>query len=310
MSKARPGDFNGLVSEPTLVYWAGNSMPFGLLERAEGAAAAGYGVVSCFVGDLVELDQRGIAPATVRKRLDELGVEMNTIDPYLAWYPGYDPAAPVGVAVEYGGPHLSATEEDVLRWAGELGATYVSTVAPFDDPSGRFENPAEASFEAIVDSLGSFADTAATAGLRPHLEVIPTTKVGDLDLALELVQAVGRRNLGLLLDTYNLGRAGVTADNLEAVPQELIFQLQLADAPRAERGDNYFDDAFTSRSYAGEGELEVGEMVARIAARGPLPPTGPEVFNEQIHGLDPALAAAESLVATREFLAGLPPRSA
>ena len=296
----------GVSKEPTLVYWAGNSMPYGLLERAEGAAAAGYEVVSCFVGDLVEIERAGTPLHSVRRRLDELGVELNTLDPYLAWYPGYDPAAPVGVAVEYGGPHLSATEEDLLRWAGELGATYVSTVAPFDDPSGRFENPPEASFDAIVDSLGSFADAAANAGLRPHLEVIPTTKVADLQTALELVQAVGRRNLGILVDTYNLGRAGIGAAELEAIPHELVFQLQLADAPRAAVGDNYFDDAFAARSYAGEGELGVAEMVARLAAMGPLPPTGPEVFNEQIHGLDPAAAAAESLVATREFLAGLP----
>jgi sugar phosphate isomerase/epimerase len=295
-----------MSQEPTLVYWAGNSMPYGLLERADGAAAAGYDVASCFVGDLFELEREGTSLSEVRRRLDQIGVELNTLDPYLAWYPGYDPAAPVGVAVEYGGPHLAATEADLLRWAGELGATYVSTVAPFDDPAGRFENPAEAPFDQVVDSLGRFADAAATAGLRPHLEVVPTTKVADLRTALELVRAVGRENLGILVDTYNLGRAGVEAAELEAIPHELIFQIQLADAPKAARGENYFDDAFFFRSYAGEGELDVAAMVDRIAAGGPLPPTGPEVFNEEIHGLAPADAAAQSLAATREFLAEIP----
>ncbi|MBN9623239.1 MAG: sugar phosphate isomerase/epimerase, partial [Actinobacteria bacterium] len=290
------------TNTPQLVYWAGNSMPYSLLDRAEGAAAAGWSTVSCFVGDLLDLERSGTPLRSVRARLEELGVELNTLDPYLAWYPGYDPAAPVGVAVKYGAPHLGATEADLLRWAAELGATYVSTVAPFDDPSGQFENPADASFEEVVDSLGRFADAAATAGLRPHLEPIPTTKVADLDMALALVNAVGRENLGLLLDTYNLGRAGLAPAELDQVPRELIFQIQIADAKRQAVGDNYFDDGFSSRLFAGDGELEAVEMMRRIAAKGPLPPSGPEVVSERMDALDPATAAAESLAATRRLL--------
>ncbi len=280
-------------------------MPYSLLERAEGAAAAGWTTVSCFVGDLFDLERSGTSLASVRARLDKLGVELDTLDPYLAWYPGYDPAAPVGVAVKYGAPHLGATQDDLLRWAAELGATYVSTVAPFDDPSGQFENPDDASFEAMVESLGSFADAAAAAGLRPHLEPIPTTKVPDLDSALALVQAVGRENLGLLLDTYNLGRGGMEPAELDKVPRELIFQIQIADAKRQAVGDNYFDDGFSSRLFAGEGELEAVEMMRRLAAKGPLPPSGPEVVSERMDALDPASAAAESMAATRRLLAAI-----
>lgn len=291
------------TNTPQLVYWAGNSMPYSLLERAEGAAAAGWDTVSCFVGDLFDLERSGTSLSSVRARLDEIGVELNTLDPYLAWYPGYDPAAPVGVAVKYGAPHLGATQDDLLRWAAELGATYVSTVAPFDDPSGEYENPADASFEEIVESLGRYADAAASAGLRPHLEPIPTTKVPDLDTALALVGAVGRENLGLLLDTYNLGRAGLKPAELEKVPRELIFQIQIADAKRQAVGSEYFADAFSSRLFAGEGELEAVEMMRVLAAKGPLPPSGPEVVSERMDALEPASAAAESMAATRRLLA-------
>jgi sugar phosphate isomerase/epimerase len=289
--------------QPTLVYWAGNSISHPILKRAEGAAEAGYKVISCVAGDLVELDREGTPLSTVRRRLDELGLELNTIDPYLGWYPGYDPT--VGVAVEYGGDHLAATEADILRWAEELGATYVSTLAPFDDPSGRHQNPARASREEMVEALGNFADAAAKVGLRPHLEPIPTTHIGDLATALELVEAVDRPNLGLLIDTYNLARSGDRPEDLDPVPHELVFQLQLADAAAEAVGENYFDDAVTRR-FAGDGELDAAAMVERLLAKGPLPPTGAETINyEWLDKLEPAEAAALSIESTRRFLAGL-----
>lgn len=291
------------ASQPPLVCWAGASLSHPLLDRAEGAASAGFEIISCVVGDLVELEEAGTSLGSVRRRLDELGLELNTIDPYLGWYPGYDPA--VGVAAEYGGSHLGATEEDLLRWADELGATYITTIGPFDDPAGRHENPPRASFEEMVEALGNFADAAAKAGLRPHLEPMPTTHIGDLATALALVEAVGRPNLGLLLDTYNLARSGDGPDDLDKVPRELVFQLQLADAAAEPLGENYFDDAF-SRLFAGEGELGAAAMVERLLAKGPLPPTGPEVISsERLDKLDPAVAAAESMEQTRRFLADL-----
>lgn len=291
--------------ETRLVYWAGNSMPHPLIDRARGAAEAGYTEISSFTGDLLALDAEGIPLASVRRELEALGITLTATDPLLDWYPSYNPAVPVGVAVEYGGPHLAATEDDVIRWAGELGFEFVTLVAPFDDPSGRHENPPTSSEEEVVEALGRFADRAAGAGLRPHLELIPTTKVPDLDTALRLVQAVGRPNLGLLIDTYNLGRAGTDPAELDTVPCGLVFQLQLADGPAAPVGENYFDDAFTARSWAGTGGLPVAAMVERLAAKGPLPPTGAEVFNARLHSLSPAVAAAESLSATREFLSRL-----
>jgi len=291
--------------EPELVYWAGNSMPYPLLERAEGAAAAGYAATSCMVADFAPWADAGRTLAELRRELDAREVRLTTVDPYLAWYPSFDPAAPIGVAVEYGAPHLVATEDDVLRWADALGATYVSLVAPFDDPAGTFEDPPSAPFDAVVEALGAFADRVATAGLRPHLEPIPTTKVPDLDSALRLLEAVNRPNLGLLVDTYNLGRAGVVPSDLDAIHHELIFQIQLADAPAEVCGHNYFDDAFFNRRLVGDGDLGAVEMLQRLAAKGPLAPLGPEVFNEDIHGRSPNDAARMSLEATLDVLARL-----
>ena len=248
---------------PELIYWASNSMPHHVLDRAEAVAPGGYAAMSVMVGDLAGWEAAGRSIEELRRELDAREVRVNTIDPYLAWYPGHDPEHPTGVAAKHR-EHLVMTEEKLFRWADALGAEFVSVLGTFDGPA--------VSFDETVEILGGFADRAAPHGLRPHLEPIPTTKIHDLRASLELVRAVGRDNLGLLLDTYNLGRAGVDPAEMEAVPLELVFQLQLADGSGIEDGKDYFADAFHRRSLPGEGGFPCAEMIAPLAKQGPLPP--------------------------------------
>jgi sugar phosphate isomerase/epimerase len=279
---------------PELVYWAANSMPHEILARAEAVVPNGYAAMSCMVGDLAAWEASGRTIKQLRGELDTRGVGLSTIDPYLAWYPGFDPDNPTGVAAKYGAPHLVMSEDKLFRWADGLGARNVSTLGTFDGPTAPFEQ--------AVEALGAFADRAAAHGLRPHLEPIPTTKVHDLGDALALVQAVDRTNLGLLLDTYNLGRAGVDPAELDAVPLELVFQLQLADgAGVQDPNEEYFADAFFHRGFAGEGEFGCAEMIARLARKGQLPPSGPEVLNGRLLALAPVDAGRVAAQATRRF---------
>ena len=275
---------------PPLVFWAGCQMYTDILDRAEGLHAGGFAASSCLVGDLVAWERSGRSLGQLRRELDAREMPIGTVDPYLAWYPTFDPHHVSGAAAA----HLGATEDDALRYAEEMGATYFSVVGPFDGPDG--------SFEECVENLGRFADRAAAIGVRPHLEIIPTTKVPDLETALALVSAVDRPNFGLLMDTYNLARAGISAADLERVPRELVFQIQLADAPAVRHGTDYFDDAFHYRQLPGEGELAVAEMVQCFARKGPLPPTGPEVFADDLNAMPPAAAGRRSGEITRAFL--------
>jgi 4-hydroxyphenylpyruvate dioxygenase len=185
-------------------------------------------------------------------------------------------------------------EGKLYRWADALGATHVSTLGTFDGPTAPFAE--------TVEALGRFADRAAERGIRPHLEPIPSTKVHDLRASLDLVQAVGRPNLGLLLDTYNLGRAGVEPAELDDVPLDLVFQLQLADGVGIEDGVDYFADAFHHRTLPGQGSFPAAEMIAALARKGPLPPCGPEVLNPELHALHPREAGVAAAAATHAFL--------
>lgn len=280
-------------SPPDLLFWASNSMPWHILDRAEAVAPGGYTAMSCMVGDLGGWEASGRTIKQLQRELDARGVRVSTIDPYLAWYPGFDPEHPTGVAAKHA-EHLIMTEEKLFRWAEDLGATYVSTLGTFDGPT--------ATFEETVDALGGFTDRAAQRGIRPHLEQIPSGKIHDLKLALDLVQTVNRPNLGLLIDTYNLGRAGIAPEELESVPHDLVFQLQLADGAGIEDGEDYFADAFFKRTLPGQGTFPVKEMLAALARSGPLATAGPEVLNPELHKLHPRECGPVAAEATRALI--------
>lgn len=249
--------------------------------------------MSLFAKDLIAWEERGGSLTSLRTELDARETPISCIDPYSGWHPGHDPRAATGERAAF----LKATEEEVLRFAEVMGASDINLVAPYDRGEVRFD--------AIVDGLGRFADLAAEAGLRAQLEIVPTSGVSDLGTAMRLLTAVGRRNVGVLLDTYNLARSGVTPRDIDDVPHELVFSVQLADGDAVPLGGDYRLDSLHNRQLPGEGELPVAEMVERLMQLGPLPPLGPEVFRDALCELPADEIGSRCADATRRFLQGV-----
>ncbi len=263
------------IDLPELFFAAGTLLSHHILERAEAVGAGGFSSTSCFVGDLLAWEADGRTIAELRDEMNMRGAPIDTVLPIVSWHPRWDPANPTGPAAKHGGLHVTATRDDAIRWADELGATRITTVGPWGGP--------DAPFEELVDALGEFADRAAVIGAGLQIEIVPTSKVPDVRTALALARGVGRSNVGLLLDTYNLCRGGVDLGDLDEVPLEMVFGLELADAAADAKGADYFDDALHWRLLPGDGDLDVAGVVARLAARGPLPACGFEVMSDELN---------------------------
>lgn len=260
-----------------------------LLTRAECLRPAGFDAMTAFVTDVAEAEAHWGSLAAVHRELTAREARVNCVDVYLGWYPGHDPEAVAGAAAEL----LRASESDLLRYASELGAEFVSLGAPF------WGEPAP--LARVVDALGSFTDRAAALGIRPHLEISNGSHVSTVALAVELLAAVGRPTLGLVLDTYNISRAGGVPADVDAVPHERIFQIQLVDGATEPVRDRFYD-SLHHRELPGEGELPVEDFLRRIAAKGPLPPIGPEIFNDRLVAMPPLEAATACADATRAMV--------
>ena len=116
---------------------------------------------------------------------------------------------------------------DSLRYVSEMAVQLDCGVIMM--PPG----PITAGETAIAaDHLRATADITAGHGLKLALEFNSRhAVVRTLEDGLEVVNAVGMKNCGLLVDTYHLHCSGGDAAGLRKVPVDQIFTVQFSDAP-------------------------------------------------------------------------------
>lgn len=141
---------------------------------------------------------------------------------------------------------------DDFALMAELGAKCVNAVG-IDPDRARSE-----------DQFGAFADMAAANGLRASIEFMPGLALGTLAAANTLIDAVGRTNLGVVIDCMHLIRSGGSAQELAAFDPARIAHIQLCDAPLTADMAQYPQEAKGNRLCPGEGELPLAEILAAL----------------------------------------------
>ncbi len=115
-----------------------------------------------------------------------------------------------------------------------------------------------------IDQYALLAETTAGFGIEAQLEFVPIFGIADIPTALKVVQQIAHPNLRLLIDTMHVGRSGATADDLRALPPELIGYIQLCDAPLVPEIPDYMYEAMYERKVPGEGELPLASYLAAL----------------------------------------------
>lgn len=96
-----------------------------------------------------------------------------------------------------------------------------------------------------------------------------------------MVQRAGRTNGGLVLDSWHFFRSGSTLAQLQQVPGERIYAVQLSDGPAIPASD-LAEESSTGRLLPGEGDFDLPELMATLRDIGGLGSVGPEVFSLRI----------------------------
>lgn len=182
-----------------------------------------------------------------------------------------------------------------LAVAAELGATNViSSVWTADSVYAR-------------EALNKLCEIALPLGIFVNLEFVTWSSLPDLQSAKDLIGAVNRPNLGLLVDAIHFYRSRARLSELETVPGNWFRMFHLCDAP-AEIPRSKEEITRTGREARldpGQGAIELAEILDRI----PEVPYSLEVPNlERV-----SRAGYEEHVRllsehTRNFLASLPRR--
>lgn len=150
--------------------------------------------------------------------------------------------------------------EPFVAAGAELGARHVIT-APYDPDLGR-----------LADRLGAIAELAAGHGLRAVLEFFPWTVVPDLATALRVVEATGRPDAGILVDTLHFDRSRSSHELLASIAAHRLPFLHLCDAPvrDAYSTEDLLHAGRAERLPPGEGQIDLPAILRRLPPDLPL----------------------------------------
>jgi len=121
-----------------------------------------------------------------------------------------------------------------------------------------------------TETAGKVADMAKEFGLKYNIEFLPWAGVRNLQEDITLVDALGRDNVFVMVDTLHAGRAGVSGAELARTPRKYFNFIHLCDGPAGPDGDPVLDNikddlmlytAREARYYPGEGAMPIAEMV-------------------------------------------------
>lgn len=271
---------------PDLV-WSHFSRPrFGAFdERVEAAAGAGFAAIGLYLYEYERLlNEERRSNATLAAQLDAHGLCVAEIEALKGWW-AVDGAE--GAAFEH-------AESLAFQIADGLGARYLQVIGPYD-----------CTFAQAADRLGGLCDRAARYGLLVGIEWLPYTNIPSAASAQQLVEAIGRPNLGYCADIWHHVRGANDEAMLRALPGDRIFAVQMNDGPLAPTLADYKDDCLATRVPPGEGEFDCAGFLRILRDLGVTAPISLEIASTELWKLPAAQTARRAVDGIHAVLAAL-----
>ncbi|WP_297083698.1 sugar phosphate isomerase/epimerase and 4-hydroxyphenylpyruvate domain-containing protein [uncultured Demequina sp.] len=256
-----------------------------LVQKLRACADAGFDGVEIMDADLIAADE---SPEEIRALCDRLRLTIDLFQPF---------RDVEGVAPDVFERTLRRAESKfaVMR---RLGATTMlvcsnaGTATDGDDATAARQ-------------LGALADAAAPHGIRIAYEALAWGRfVNDYRHAWRLVELADRPNLGTCLDSFHILSRGHDPAEIEDIPGEKIYFLQLADAPSLDM--DVLSWSRHHRLFPGEGSFALVDFLGHVWRAGYDGPLSLEVFNDTFRQTDVSRTAAHA----RRSLAWLADRTA
>jgi 4-hydroxyphenylpyruvate dioxygenase len=230
-----------------------------LNEKLEAIAAARFKGVEIFENDLLSFDG---TPAQVGRRIKDLGLAAVTFQPFRDFEGMPEPLR----------AKAFSRAERKFDLMGELGCDLLmicSNVSP--DAIGGIDRAA-ADFRAL-------GERAAKRGVRVAFEALAWGRhINDYRDAWEVVRRADHPAVGLVLDSFHILARGTDLNAMRAIPQERIFLVQVADAPKLNM--DYLSWSRHYRCFPGQGELDIDAFMDALQVTGFDGLVSLEIFND------------------------------
>jgi len=244
-----------------------------LVEKLHAAAGAGFDGVEIFEPDLVSAAE---SPEEIRALAERLGLSLDL----------YQPMRDVEGVEE-------AVFNDVLRRAEAkfslmrrlgievvLCCSNVATATIDDD-------------DVSAAQLRRLGDLAQEHGIRIAFEALAWGKyVDDYRRAWRIAQLADHPAVGVCLDSFHILSRGHDPRDIEDIPGDRIFFLQLADAPALSM--DVLSWSRHHRLFPGEGSFDLTGFLTHVLRTGYDGPVSLEVFNDTFRQVDVAGTAVHA----------------
>lgn len=238
---------------------------------------AGYHAIEPWMNKIHAHRDGGGSLADLRRKLEDAGVTVESAIGFARWIVDDEDEREQG---------FEQARRD-LEALAELGATRMA--AP---PSGATQE-AGLNLVRAAERYHRLIELGAEFGIVPMAEVwgfsANLSRLGD---AVHVAIESGHPEACVLPDVYHLFKGGSSDVGLALLRPEARPVLHMNDIPDGIPRDVISD---RDRIWPGDGVGRVPELLARLAATGPLPVLSLELFNEDYWKLDPLVAARTGL---------------
>ena len=245
----------------------------GLAEKLDAAAAAGFDGVEIFEPDLIASES---APEEIRALAARLGLSLDLYQPFRDFE---------GVGDAQLADNLRRAEAKFALMR-RLGIDLILVCSNVGTASVDSETVS-------ADQLRRLGDLASRYGVRVAFEALAWGRfVSDYRASWRIVERADHPAVGLCLDSFHILSRGHDPREIEAIPGDKIFFVQLADAP--ELSMDVLSWSRHHRLFPGEGAWDLGAFVGHVLRAGYDGPLSLEVFNDTFRQTDVGRTAAHA----------------
>jgi sugar phosphate isomerase/epimerase len=118
-------------------------------------------------------------------------------------------------------------------------------------------------------NITQICDIGFDHGIRFQLEAAAWTPIHTLEQCQNLLEAVSKPNLGLVVDFWHFWASrGATPDQIRKLDSSLIYAVHISDGFRPDVGAPWVDETLLRDVLVGDGEIPIQDWVDAIKATG------------------------------------------
>ncbi len=180
--------------------------------------------------------------------------------------------------------------------ADKIGCPYIVLV-PSPRPQGVSDREI---YEESVKVLGEISNKFKKYEVKFAFEFLGFSwcSVSTLEQDIEIVKAVSRNNVGLVLDTFHFYAGGSAIDAIKTMDKDKLYILHINDAENLPK-ENLQD---AHRLFPGEGVIPLREITARLKEIQYDGPVSIEMFRPEYWARPPVEVAKKGMEVLRRFI--------